>query len=144
MATTDLVHSVSALCSVAAEHAFAFVADPARIGEWALGCWGAVEEPGGLAQGVSLFDGQSSVVRTDPDPERLTVDFDVGVDNETLVRRISARIVRGSELGLPSSTSLIVLTAWRVASMDDERWLRLMIAHEAEILILRHRIESAS
>lgn len=144
MTTTDLVHSVSALCSAAAEHAFAFVADPARLGEWALGCWGAVEASDGIVKGASLFDGQSTFVRTVPDPGRLTVDFEVGADRTALVRRISARVVPGRELDLPDSTSLVVLTAWRVASMDEDRWRRLVVAHEAEILMLRHRIESSA
>lgn len=144
MASTDLVHSVSALCQADSGHAFAFIADPTRLGEWALGCWGPAEVSGGIVQGVSLFDGQPAFVRADPDPERLTVDFEVGADDATLVRRISVRVVPGHELDLPESKSLVVLTAWRLPSMDDERWRRLIVAHEAEILILRHRIGSAA
>jgi hypothetical protein len=72
------------------------------------------------------------------------VDFDVGDRPESLVRRISARVVPGDQLGEAETTSLLVLTAWRVRGMDDERWRRLVIAHEVEILLLKHRIERAA
>ena len=54
---TDHAHCVSTLCAASAEDAFAFVADPGRLGEWALGCWQAVERSDGIVEGTSLFDG---------------------------------------------------------------------------------------
>jgi hypothetical protein len=37
-----------------------------------------------------------------------------------------------------------MLSAWRPQSMDDDRWRRLVVAHEAEILLLRHGIERSA
>lgn len=143
MTTSGLVHTVASPCAVAADRAFAYVSSPTRVGEWALGCWDAVPAAGGVVRGTSLFDGAESFARPIVDAERLVVDFEVGDDPAELVRRISVRVVPGDQLGEPAATSLVTLTAWRVRSMDDERWRRLVVAHEAEILLLRHRIESA-
>ena len=143
MTTTDHAHCVSALCAATPEDAFAYVADPGRLGEWALGCWQAVAGPNGVVEGTSLFDGGKTYARADPDRDRMIVDFDVGDDPAALVRRITLRVVRGAEIGRPAETSLVVLTGWRTASMDDERWRRLAVAHEAEVLLLRHRIEAS-
>lgn len=144
MNITDHAHCVSALCTARAEDAFAYVADPRRLGEWALGCWDASERPDGVVEGRSLFDGGTTYARADPDRVRMIVDFEVGDDPVALVRRISVRVVGGAEIGGPGETSLVVLTGWRIASMDDERWRRLAVAHEAEVLLLRHRIETSS
>ena len=143
METIGLAHCVSSLCSATPDHAFAYLSDPGRIGEWALGCWGA-EVDGGIARGTSLFDGGETVVEVIPLPERRIVDYAVGDDPRSLVRRISARVVPGEEAGGPAGSSLVVLTAWRERSMDDARWRQLVVAHEAEILLLRHRIERAA
>lgn len=132
------------LCAATAEDAFAYVADAGRLGEWALGCWEAVDRADGVVEGTSLFDGGTTYARADPDRERMIVDFDVGDDPSALVRRITVRVIRGTEIGGAPATSLVILTGWRVASMDDERWRRLAVAHEAEILLMRHRIEASA
>lgn len=142
MTTTDLAHCVSSLCSATADDAFAYLSDPSRLGEWALGCWGAVAHSAGVVRGTSLFDGGETFARADVDPTRRIVDFEVGDDPARLVRRISARVVPGDELGEPPTASLVLLTAWRTRSMEDGRWHRLVVSHEAEVLLLRHRIET--
>ena len=142
MRTSELVHCVSSLCSAHPDHAFAYLSDPDRLGEWSLGCWEARSEDG-TVRGSSLFDGAEAVVRVIPVAEQKIVDYEVGSDPERLVRRISARVVPGDVVGEPG-TSLVVLTAWRERSMDDDRWHRLVVAHEAEILLLRHGIERSA
>ncbi len=142
MPTSELVHCVSSLCSAQPDHAFAYLADPHRLGEWSLGCWRARAEDG-TVRGSSLFDGGEAVVRLIPVPEQRIVDYEVGSDPDRLVRRISARVVPGDDVG-EAGSSLVMLTAWREGSMDDERWHRLVVAHEAEILLLRHGIERSA
>jgi hypothetical protein len=143
METSELVHSVSTLCSAQPDHVLAYLSDPARLGEWSLGCWGA-KAVGASARGTSLFDGTEAYVRVIPLPEQRIVDFEVGDDPARLVRRISARVVPGEEIGGGPGSSLVILSAWRTESMDDERWRRLVVAHEAEILLLRHGIERSA
>jgi len=140
MENSELVHSVSTLCSAPPDHALAYLADPDRLGEWSLGCWGA-EAVDGAMRGTSLFDGGEAYVRVIPLPGQPIVDYEVGGDPGRLVRRISARVVPGEDAGGAAGSSLVVLTAWRERSMDDARWHRLVVAHDAEILILRHRLE---
>jgi hypothetical protein len=143
METSELVHSVSSLCAAPPDHAFAYLTDPLRLGEWSLGCSDTRSE-GGIIRGTSLFDGAETVVRMIPVPEHRIVDFEVGADPAHLVRRISARVVSGDDLGGDARSSLVMLSAWRPQSMDDDRWRRLVVAHEAEILLLRHGIERSA
>jgi hypothetical protein len=81
-------------------------------------------------------------VRVEPDRERLVVEFAVGGDPESLVRRISARVLSGEPLGYGTDRCLVTLVAWRPADMTDERWKRLVASHAAEILLLKGRIEA--
>jgi hypothetical protein len=138
------VHCVSALCDAPAAAAFSYLSDGTRVGEWALGCWETRAAEDGVVLGTSLLDGTATYVRVVPVEEALTVDFEVGVDPEHLVRRISARVVGGDDLEGDAGRSLVMLLAWRTGSMDDERWRRLAATHEAEILILRGRIERST
>jgi hypothetical protein len=135
-----LSHCATATCRAPADTAYAFLADPAQLGTWALGCWEASPVGDGVVSGTSLFDGSTTSVRVDGDPERLAADFAVGSDPDALVHRISARVVPGAGLGYDEGC-LVTLLAWRPAAMDDERWARLTASHETEILLLRGRIE---
>jgi hypothetical protein len=143
MERSDIVHCVSSLCSAPPDHAFAYLTAPTRLGEWSLGCWDTRSEDG-IVRGTSLFDGAEALVRMIPVPEHRIVDFEVGDDPTRLVRRISARVVPGEDVGGSPGSSLVMLSAWRTESMDDERWHRLVVAHEAEILLLRHGIERSA
>lgn len=140
----SLSHCTTAVCEATAEAAFAFLADPSRLGSWALGCWDAEPVGGGTVRGASLFDASTAYVRADPEPARLLVDFAVGADPDELVHRISARVIPGPVLGFDESSSVVTLLAWRPAGMPDDRWSRLVVSHEAEILLLRARIEEAA
>lgn len=140
----SLSHCTTAVCDATAEEAFAFLADPARIGSWALGCWDALPVGERTVLGRSLFDASPAYVRADPDSARLGVDFAVGSDPDELVQRISARVIPGPALGYEGARSLVTLLAWREAGMSDERWSRLVASHEAEILLLRARIEESA
>ena len=139
---SPLSDCVTTACDATAEAAFSFLADPSRLGSWALGCWNAEPVGDGVVRGASLFDDAAAYVRVDPDAERLAVDFALGGDTDSLVHRISARVVPGDGLGYEGC--LVTLVAWRPASMTDERWERLVASHAAEILLLKARIEAAA
>jgi len=139
---SSLSHCTTTACDTTAEAAFSFLADPTRLGSWALGCWNAETVADGVVRGTSLFDESASYVRVEPDVERLAVDFAVGSDAESLVRRISARVLPGGGLGYGGC--LVTIVAWRPADMTDARWERLVASHAAEILLLKARIEAAA
>jgi hypothetical protein len=141
---SSLSHCATTACDAPADAAFAFLADPARLGSWALGCWNARIVGERVARGASLFDESTSYVRVEPDRERLLVDFAVGDDAESLVRRISARVLRGDLLGYGTDRCLVTVVAWRPADMTDERWERLVASHAAEILLLKAKIEACA
>lgn len=137
----QLSHCTSVACAVPAAQAYALLADPGAIGSWALGCWDAERVDETTIRGTSLFDGSSGLVRVVPDERRLAVDYLVGADEDSLVHRISSRVVDGPALGRPEGSCVVTLLAWRTAGMDDARWAQLVAAHEAEILLLRGRLE---
>ncbi len=139
----ELSHCVTTVCEVAAEDAYAFLADPGRLGEWALGCWAAQPIAADTVRGTSLFDGHASVVRVAGSAASLTVDYFIGGDDGTLTPRISARVVPGPVVGRPERECLVTVLAWRAVGMSDERWARVEASHEAEILILKACIERA-
>ena len=123
--------------------AFLYLSDPLTLGRWSLGCFDT--EPAGeagLYAGRSLIDGGQTWFRIDADASRLVIDYLVGTP-DTLVRRISARVIPGAELDLPQATCLVSLCAWRSAGMSDDRWRRLCTLHEAEIILIGEQIERA-
>jgi hypothetical protein len=140
----SLSHCVTAVCNTDSVVAFDFLRDVSRLGSWALGCWEAKIVADGVACGVSLFDGSRTYVRADADRSRLTVDFAVGDDPSRLVHRISGRVLPGAPLGYDAGSSLVSLLAWRSAAMSDKRWQRVLVSHDAEILLLQARLEAAA
>lgn len=95
-----------------------------------------------VVRGRSLLDGSESFVRVVPHEPTLSVDFAVGDDLSRLRRRIAARAVPGEEISLEPDHCLLLLLAWRPATMSDARWHQLVVAHEVEILVLRRCIEA--
>lgn len=142
MGTSDLVHSVAARCAAPAETAYALLADGSRLGEWALGCWGATTVSENVVRGRSLLNGGTTYVRLVPHEASLSVDYEVGDHPDRLLRRIAARAVPGNAVELDGSHCLVVLVAWRPATMGDERWRQLIAAHEAEVVVLRRCVEA--
>ncbi len=137
----SLSHSATCRVGVRADEAFAFLADPAALSRWSLGCMDLVDLGDGVYTGRSLFDGGQGWLSIDADPRRLLVDYHVGT-RERREPRISARVVPGPVCGWDETACLVTLTAWRSASMSDERWSRLCASHEAEIWLIRSQIET--
>ncbi len=141
--SAGLSHSVTCLVTVHAEAAFAFMADPVALSRWSLGCMDLVEVGKGVYTGRSLFDGGQGWLSIDADPRRLLVDYHVGT-LEKRDPRISARVIPGPVCGLDATACYVTLTAWRSASMNDDRWQRLCASHEAEIWLIKAQMETRS
>ena len=140
----ELSHCATVVCSVNAEAAYAYLAEPANLGSWALGCLQARQVSPDSVAGTSFFDGEESVVRVLGRPEQLTADFVVSSDGEEAGPRISARVVPGPLVGRAAATCLVTLLAWRTSAMSDARWAQLVAAHEVEILALQQRIDATA
>ena len=139
---SSLGHMVTGHVLAPAAVAFAYLSDPVQLGRWSLGCFGTSADPEtGLHTGHSLFDGSRGWFRIDPDPVRMVVDYLVGEPGR-LTLRISARVVSAETVGYESETSLVMLSAWRPATMTPERWQRLCASHEAEIWLIKAQIET--
>lgn len=136
-----VAHCATVLVEVRAEVAFAFMADPLSLGAWSLGCMRirATDEKG-VYTGVSLFDDSQAWVRLEPHPELLLIDYLVGTAGD-LKSRISARIVAGEACEMGTHRCYVSLFAWRPATMSDERWQRLCASHDAEIWLIKSRLQ---
>ena len=139
--SAHLAHQTTCHVAVPAQEAFAFLADPAALSRWSLGCMDLIEVGDGVYLGRSLFDGGQGWLSIDADPRRLLVDYHVGTRGKR-EPRISARVVPGPVCALDETTCIVTLTAWRAASMGDDRWQRLCAAHEAEIWLIKSQLEA--
>ncbi|MBN9062637.1 MAG: hypothetical protein BGP06_18445 [Rhizobiales bacterium 65-9] len=138
----DLSHIATCRVLAPAGFAFAYLADPAKLGRWSLGCFDTQPVDGsGLHTGLSLFDRGRGWYRIDSDPDRMSIDYLVGAP-DSLTHRISARVMAGGPLAYSDPACLATLIAWRPATMDEERWLRLKASHEAEIWLIKAQIET--
>src|SRR5690606_1817713 len=84
-------HSVAVHVGVSAADALDFMADPAALGRWALGCLGLVPDgPAGVYTGTSIFDGSRSWLHIETDRATGMVTYHIG-SVETRKPRIQAR-----------------------------------------------------
>jgi hypothetical protein len=168
----DVAHCATALVNVPAAKAFEFLADPLSLGTWSLGCMrtqaaksgargataaaaravsagGAVASAAGATAaakgpyaGTSLYDDSLASFDIRPHPKLLLIDYLVG-DAGNLKPRNSVRIIAADTCDLPDGQCYVSLMAWRPARMADDRWAQLCAAHNAEIWIIKARIEGA-
>jgi hypothetical protein len=143
MSENDLGYTVTAAVPAPARFAFDFLADPANVGNWALGALNAKPLGGGVYAGASIADGEVVAFSVDTDARRLLVDYLVGGTPQDRVMRISSRVVPGEWLGRGPDACLVSMTAWRPLAQDELRWSRLRAFHDAEIHIVRERIARA-
>lgn len=132
-------HCATALIDVTAAEAFDFMADPLTLGTWSLGCMNVRAEEG-LYRGTSMFDGASAWFDIVAHRDTLLIDYRVGTPGN-LKPRISARIVPGEVCDLSASQCYVSLLAWRLDGMSDARWQQLCDSHEAEIWIIKAKLE---
>jgi hypothetical protein len=140
----ELCYAVTTAIDAPAKFAFAYLADVTKVGGWALGAFDA--KPAGAAgayAGTSLYDGSPCAFAVDADERRLLVDYLVGDDAKSLVMRISARVVPGEIVARGPDACLVSMAAWRPKGFEERRWSRLKAFHDAEIHIVRDRIEKA-
>lgn len=135
-------HCVTELIHVDASRAFDFLSEPLQVGNWSLGCMQTEALSGaGRYVGTSLFDGQRLQLQVQASRELLLIDYLVGV-TEPLKPRISIRIVAADTCDLPAGQCYVSLIAWRSASMTQDRWSQLCASHEAEIWLIKARLEA--
>ena len=135
----DLCYTVTALVAAPARTAFDYLADGEKVGDWALGAL-AAKRVGDSDLFVSREHGIALCV--DADPRRLVIDYHVGASASDLVMRIATRVIPGETMGRGAGSCLVSMAAWRPASFDDRRWSRLKGFHDAEIHLIREKIEA--
>lgn len=137
-------HCATALVEVDASEAFDFLADPLMLGTWSLGCMrtGPTQSPA-LFTGYSQYDNSQVWFEVAAHRELLLIDYRVGTP-DSLAPRISARVIPAAACDLESDQCYVTLLAWRSAQMSLARWQQLCTAHEAEIWLIKARLESGA
>ena len=138
-----LTHTISIELAVPAEKAFALMANPTMLNRWSFGTWETTLHDGGLVEGKSIFDGSTTWVRIDADPERLVVDYHLGRHRDALTPRIMARVIPGEHVETGQDSCVLTMIAWRTRSMPEPRWQRLVASHEFEVFLLKSLIEAS-
>ena len=141
MSDADLCHTVTAQVAAPAKRAFEYLADGSKVGEWALGALEA-KRVGKSDVFQSGAPGSGIAFRVDADAKRLVIDYHVGGSENDLVMRIATRVIPGETMGRGAGTCLVSMAAWRPKSFDDRRWSRLKAFHDAEIHLMREKIEA--
>ena len=137
----DFAHCATALVKVTAEKAFTFLADPLSLGTWSLGCMRTqAPQPGGPYTGFSLYNDSQVWFDIEPHKELLLIDYLVGTVGK-FKPRISVRIVAAETCDLGDAQCYVSLLAWRPAQMTQDRWNQLCAAHDAEIWLIKARLE---
>ncbi|NKB27690.1 MAG: hypothetical protein GKR99_09100 [Rhodobacteraceae bacterium] len=139
MSGTD---TVSVVIHAPAQDVFDFMADAGKMTLWSFGTWSLTELDDGLFEGRALASNAPILLRIDPDPDRLLIDYHLGDTAATLQPRIYVRIVPGSVTGQGETTATLILTALRDVGMDAERWARMRRAHGFELDVIKDLIES--
>lgn len=141
---TGFGHCATELVNVSAQRAFDFLIDPLSVGTWSLGCMRTQPStPAGTYIGFSLYDCSQVGLGIKAHRELLLIDYLVGAVAH-LQPRISIRIIAAASCDLPETQCYVSLMAWRSAHMSQERWSRLCTAHEAEIWLIKARLEGAA
>ena len=140
-ASTGLCHGASAEVAVPATVAMAYMCDGLSLGEWSLGCWDTRRVEDGLYVGKSLFDGGETWVRIVA--EDLAITYHVGWDRDHLVPRIMVLVVPGPATDRAPDHCVVTMLTWRGRDASDERWHRVAVTHETEILLIKARLERA-
>ena len=134
-------HITSAQVSCGADEAFAYLASLERMAEWNLNMSEIEVVDDALAKGVVTQTGTTVWVQVQADATTRTIHFFVGGSRDQLVPRIMVRVLSGECLGTMAEQCVISMIAWRLETMGDERWCRLMAAHEYEILQIKTLLE---
>jgi uncharacterized protein YndB with AHSA1/START domain len=132
-----LCHVATVEIAAAPETVFAFMADGLALGRWALGSWGTQEVAPGLFAGRSLFEGTPSYIRIVADRKLMSVDYHVGPSPKKLRHVNSSRVIPGASLKRGAHACLMSLIAWRAKDLGEQRWHRICITHEAEVLLIQ-------
>lgn len=135
-------HLASTRIDTPANFALTRLADARAVGRWALGSMDFEPLGEGLWQGVSLFDGSTSIVEIVLHRDLGLIDYHVG-SREQRVPRVSIRVTSGADWGMGADRCIAAMTTWRAGWMDDERWRRTCVTHETEVLLFKAQIETA-
>lgn len=134
-------HYASIEVAVAAEQAFAFMADGMKQNHWALGSQNRKQLGENLFIGQSLFDGSDLYVKIESNADLLLVDYAIGESPDSTLPAVEARVRRGEWLGRDPSVSVITMTLWKWPFATQEEWEMHYHLWKTEMHLIKGAIE---
>lgn len=135
-----LTHITSARIARPAADVMAYLTNPHNFETWQDGMRQTEVIGPRSIKGVTV-SGKSAYAEIHEIVAEGAIFFHLGSDPADLTPRIMMRIVDGAHLDASSNECVVSMIAWRLDSMDDKRWRRLIDTHEAEIVGLKTLIE---
>lgn len=134
-------HSASIAVNVAADVAYAFLADGLNQSYWALGSLERRALGDDLYVGTSMFDGKELYVRLRPSTDLRLVDYFLGATPDALQHLVESRVIPGEELGRAPGTCVVTNTHWRPEDMDAEEWVMTYYLWKTEVYLIKGHLE---
>ena len=134
-------HTASIEIARPAEVVLDYLSDDLKHSDWTLGSLNRRHEGNGLYSGTSIFSGNKLYIRLHTDRENLFVIAHVGPSESELQPTNVLRVMPGPMLGLEPDTCLVTFMSWRKQSMTDAHWRMICTSHEAEMFIIKDRLE---
>ena len=114
MSETD---SVSVQIDASAQAVFEFMADVEKLTLWSFGTWKIVSRDDGLIEGRALANDAQVLLRIDPDPGRMLIDYHLGDAPDALQQRYVRAFGRLADW----EQAQLVSSLERVADMLDAK-----------------------
>jgi hypothetical protein len=137
-------HSASIAVNVAADVAYAFLADGMNQSYWALGSLERRSLSDNLYVGTSMFDGTELYVRLRPNDDLRLVDYFLGADPDRLQHLVESRVIPGEELGRAAGTCVVTNTHWRPEDASTEEWTLTYYLWKTEVYLIKGFLERAA
>lgn len=134
-------HSASIAVHVAADVAYAFLADGLNQSYWALGSLERRALGDDLYLGTSMFDGKELYVRLRPNADLRLVDYFLGAGPDSLQHLVESRVIPGEELGRAPGTCVVTNTHWRPEDMDADEWTLTYYLWKTEVYLIKGHLE---
>jgi len=141
MTDNEYCYAVDTLVRICLDEAFSFLSNPECLGKWSLGCFNtSLDENRGVCVGYSLFSGKSTEVRIVPDTDNFRILFLLEHEGNW-IPRITIELKNGGQFGYETGSTIITMSAWRTAWMEDRDWNRLKKCHDVEIILIKEQLE---
>lgn len=139
--TGEYLATASELVDSSVEELFDFICDPMKYGKWTWGHSARTHEGDDIVRCKQDFGGSDLLLRMEIDPARLSVDYYVGTNRESMLLFQSARIFDAADFDFEKGMSYVTFTRWRRTGESDFEWDRAILSQLIELKMTRETLE---